>query len=112
MFFFEQFYGKFLSELLCPFCRRVPSAIKTILDDSTDNSGNNTSCLAQFHLRSCVTRKLRKGFPVKIMFFLIGFYFAMALASVVGQTGHWDLRVAFHSTPKDGVYILMMYSVQ
>jgi hypothetical protein len=38
--------------------------------------------------------------------------FSMALASVVVQTGHWDIRVAFHSTPKDGVYILMMYSVQ
>jgi hypothetical protein len=45
------------------------------------------ACLAQFHLRSCVANKLRKGFPVKIMFFLIGFYFAMALAFVAGQAG-------------------------
>jgi hypothetical protein len=39
-------------------------------------------------------KKLRRGFPVKILFFLIGFYCATAFATVIGQTGDWDILSA------------------
>jgi hypothetical protein len=38
--------------------------------------------------------KLRRGFPIKILFFLIGFYCATAFATVIGQTGDWDILSA------------------
>ncbi|XP_047327586.1 ycf20-like protein [Impatiens glandulifera] len=36
----------------------------------------------------------RKNFPVKIFLLLLGFYTANALATVLGQTGDWDVLVA------------------
>ena len=38
--------------------------------------------------------ELRKDFPLKILFFLIGFYCATAFATVIGQTGDWDILSA------------------
>jgi Protein of unknown function (DUF565) len=37
---------------------------------------------------------LRKGLSLKILFFLIGFYCATAFATVIGQTGDWDILSA------------------
>lgn len=36
----------------------------------------------------------RKNFPMKIFLLLLGFYTANALATVLGQTGDWDVLVA------------------
>ncbi|CAH9115046.1 unnamed protein product [Cuscuta europaea] len=36
----------------------------------------------------------RKNFPVKIFLLLLGFYTANALATILGQTGDWDVLVA------------------
>ncbi|KAL6007929.1 hypothetical protein ACLOJK_033434 [Asimina triloba] len=38
--------------------------------------------------------ELRKGFPMKVLFFLVGFYCATAFATVIGQTGDWDILSA------------------
>lgn len=38
--------------------------------------------------------ELRKDFPMKVLFFLIGFYCATAFATVIGQTGDWDVLSA------------------
>ncbi|KAM7499548.1 hypothetical protein LguiA_023962 [Lonicera macranthoides] len=37
---------------------------------------------------------IRKGFPMKLMLFLVGFYSATAFATVIGQTGDWDVLSA------------------
>lgn len=36
----------------------------------------------------------RKNFPMKIFLLLLGFYTANALATILGQTGEWDVLVA------------------
>lgn len=36
----------------------------------------------------------RKNFPMKIFLVLLGFYTANALATILGQTGDWDVLVA------------------
>ncbi|OMO87129.1 hypothetical protein COLO4_20772 [Corchorus olitorius] len=39
-------------------------------------------------------QKLRKNLPMKILFLLLGFYCATAFATVIGQTGDWDILSA------------------
>uniref|UniRef100_A0A1D1YYM9 Ycf20-like protein n=1 Tax=Anthurium amnicola TaxID=1678845 RepID=A0A1D1YYM9_9ARAE len=38
--------------------------------------------------------KLKKDWPMKVLFFLVGFYCATAFATVIGQTGDWDILSA------------------
>ncbi|KAM0866599.1 hypothetical protein ACQ4PT_042528 [Festuca glaucescens] len=85
------------------FCRSSSSrgvrwAIRTMSDDNTNNSGNSTrlfSAILSFLKKlTDKLKKLRRGFPVKILFFLIGFYCATAFATVIGQTGDWDILSA------------------
>ncbi|XP_062209490.1 ycf20-like protein isoform X2 [Phragmites australis] len=78
--------------------RQMQWAIKTMSDDSGDQSGNSTclfSTIQSFWNKFSVKlKKARKGLPVKILFFLIGFYCATAFATVIGQTGDWDILSA------------------
>ncbi|KAI5647385.1 hypothetical protein M9H77_33390 [Catharanthus roseus] len=37
---------------------------------------------------------LRRNLPMKLLFFLAGFYCATAFATVIGQTGDWDILSA------------------
>ncbi|MFQ6628925.1 hypothetical protein Gotur_007312 [Gossypium turneri] len=39
-------------------------------------------------------QELRKNLPMKILFFLVGFYCATAFATFIGQTGDWDILSA------------------
>lgn len=39
-------------------------------------------------------KEIRKNFPMKVLFFLVGFYCATAFATVIGQTGDWDILSA------------------
>ncbi|KAK6920284.1 hypothetical protein RJ641_016188 [Dillenia turbinata] len=39
-------------------------------------------------------QEIRKGLPIKLLFFLVGFYCATAFATVIGQTGDWDILSA------------------
>ncbi|XP_021803527.1 uncharacterized protein ycf20, partial [Prunus avium] len=53
-------------------------------------------------------RELRRGFPFKVLFFLVGFYCATAYATVIGQTGDWDiLSAAFAVVVVEGIGALM-----
>lgn len=67
-------------------------------DDDPDNSGNSTrlfNAIQSFLKKlSGKLKKVSRGFPVKILFFLIGFYCATAFATVIGQTGDWDILSA------------------
>ncbi|XP_020169747.1 ycf20-like protein [Aegilops tauschii subsp. strangulata] len=78
--------------------RGMQWAIKTMADDNPDNSGNCTrlfNAIQSFLKKlSGKLKKVSRGFPVKILFFLIGFYCATAFATVIGQTGDWDILSA------------------
>ncbi|XP_002977125.2 ycf20-like protein [Selaginella moellendorffii] len=39
-------------------------------------------------------REIRRNLPLKVFLLLLGFYSANALATVLGQTGDWDMLVA------------------
>ncbi|KAK0600364.1 hypothetical protein LWI29_014187 [Acer saccharum] len=39
-------------------------------------------------------KELRKDLPMKVFFFLVGFYCATAFATVIGRTGDWDILSA------------------
>jgi hypothetical protein len=79
--------------------RQMQWAIKkTMSDGSSDQSDSNArlfgaiqSFWSEFRDK---LKKARKGLPVKILFFLVGFYCATAFATVIGQTGDWDILSA------------------
>ncbi|KAH7849903.1 hypothetical protein Vadar_024757 [Vaccinium darrowii] len=39
-------------------------------------------------------KEIRKNFPMKLLFLLVGFYCATVFATVIGQTGDWDILSA------------------
>lgn len=39
-------------------------------------------------------QKVKKNLPMKLLFFLVGFYCATAFSTVIGQTGDWDILSA------------------
>ncbi|XP_073126357.1 ycf20-like protein [Henckelia pumila] len=50
----------------------------------------------------------RKNFPMKVFLLLLGFYMANALATILGQTGDWDVLVAgFVVAAIEGIGMLM-----
>lgn len=55
--------------------------------------------------------EVRKGLPMKLFFFLVGFYCATAFATVIGQTGDWDiLSAALAVVVVEGIGALMYTS--
>lgn len=53
-------------------------------------------------------QEIRKDFPMKLLFFLVGFYCATAFATVIGQTGDWDiLSAALAVVVVEGIGALM-----
>ncbi|XP_071732107.1 ycf20-like protein [Rutidosis leptorrhynchoides] len=72
--------------------------------DQESINGDTPSGLGQTRLGRLVTagsRQLlaklnsaRKNFPMKVFLLLLGFYTANALATILGQTGDWDVLVA------------------
>lgn len=69
------------------------------LDPSPSNGTNGTTRLIRV-IQTIQTKlgariqEIRKGLPVKLLFFLVGFYCATAFATVIGQTGDWDILSA------------------
>ncbi|KAF7844815.1 Ycf20-like protein [Senna tora] len=53
-------------------------------------------------------QEVRKNLPMKLLFFLVGFYCATAFATVIGQTGDWDiLSAALAVVVVEGIGALM-----
>lgn len=79
---------------------------------STNNNNGGTrliraiqSIQSKFDAR---IRELRKDFPTKLLFFLVGFYCSTAFATVIGQTGDWDiLSAALAVAVVEGIGALM-----
>ncbi|KAG1328299.1 putative ycf20-like protein [Cocos nucifera] len=60
------------------------------------NSGTRLVRAVQSFQTKLTTRikELKKGLWMKVLFFLVGFYCATAFATVIGQTGDWDILSA------------------
>ena len=83
------------------------------LDPSPSNGSNGGTRLIraiqgiQTRLEARI-KEIRKGFPLKLLFFLAGFYCATAFATVIGQTGDWDiLSAALAVVVVEGIGALM-----
>lgn len=84
-------------------CTRVDWSIKSNADgrglDPFNNSSDGRTRLIktiqslQIRLNARI-RDIRKDLPRKFLFFLLGFYCATAFATVIGQTGDWDILSA------------------
>lgn len=69
------------------------------LDPSSMNAANSGTRLIRTirNIQSELGKKIqeiRKNLPIKLLFFLVGFYCATAFATVIGQTGDWDILSA------------------
>lgn len=86
--------------------RRARWALKSMADSSKSEASENAESSANSGTRlvgaiqsfqTKLKRRievLRRGLSVKILFFLVGFYCATAFATVIGQTGDWDILSA------------------
>ncbi|KAI3971318.1 hypothetical protein MKX01_008162 [Papaver californicum] len=89
---------------LCFFHVALPSFIKSSkssvdgggLDTPPENGETRLVKAIQFFRIKLTARfhELKKGFPMKVLFFLVGFYCATAFATMIGQTGDWDILSA------------------
>ncbi|KAI3881664.1 hypothetical protein MKW92_015760 [Papaver armeniacum] len=69
------------------------------LDNPPESNTNGATRLVKtiqfFRIKlSARFNELKKGFPMKVLFFLVGFYCATAFATMIGQTGDWDILSA------------------
>lgn len=81
--------------------RRLAWSIRSAADGNGLNSSPTTSGSGGTRLIRAIEallvkldariKVLRKNLPVKLLFFLVGFYCATAFATVIGQTGDWDI---------------------
>ncbi|XVE60693.1 hypothetical protein DITRI_Ditri05aG0148600 [Diplodiscus trichospermus] len=81
------------------------------IDPSSSNGGRPRLIKAIQAIQTKVgvrIQELRKNLPMKIFFFLVGFYCATAFATVIGQTGDWDiLSAALAVVVVEGIGALM-----
>ncbi|XP_047334091.1 uncharacterized protein LOC124937807 [Impatiens glandulifera] len=78
----------------------------------TNNNDGGTRLFQAFQaLRgrlSARINEIKKNLPMKFFFFLVGFYCATAFATVIGQTGDWDiLSAALAVVVVEGIGALM-----
>ncbi|XP_059296562.1 uncharacterized protein ycf20 [Lycium ferocissimum] len=81
--------------------KRLAWSIRSAADGSGLNSSPTTSSSGGTRLIRAIEallakldariKVLRKNLPMKLLFFLVGFYCATAFATVIGQTGDWDI---------------------
>lgn len=84
--------------------RRLRSPIRSATDGSGVNSAPKDNASGGTRLARAIQdiqikvdvriKELRKNLPMKLLFFLVGFYCATAFATVIGQTGDWDILSA------------------
>ncbi|GAV78655.1 DUF565 domain-containing protein [Cephalotus follicularis] len=83
------------------------------LDPSSTNSTNGRTRLLRaiqaIQTRLCARiQELKKNLPMKLLFFLVGFYCATTFSTVIGQTGDWDiLSAALAVVVVEGIGALM-----
>lgn len=82
------------------------------LDPSADSTNGTTRLIRAIrdfqNKLGAKVREIRKNFSMKLFFFLVGFYCATAFATVIGQTGDWDiLSAALAVVVVEGIGALM-----
>ncbi|XP_057981022.1 uncharacterized protein ycf20 [Malania oleifera] len=102
--------------LVASMSKRMAWSIQSTLDGRSDpptNSSNGRTRLItaiqaiQIKLSERI-EEIRKDLPMKLLFFLMGFYCATAFATVIGQTGDWDiLSAALAVVVVEGIGALM-----
>ncbi|KAL7123713.1 hypothetical protein ABFS83_14G000900 [Erythranthe nasuta] len=92
--------GKFMpfhltfSDVYRPFTKRMRWSLRSAADDSSGGTRLIRTLQAiQFKILARL-KELQKNLPVKLFSFLVGFYCATAFATVIGQTGDWDVLSA------------------
>ncbi|KAJ4953755.1 hypothetical protein NE237_030587 [Protea cynaroides] len=78
-------------------------------ESSTNGGTRLVRVIQDFQIKlNARIEELKKGFPMKVLFFLVGFYCATAFATVIGQTGDWDiLSAALAVVVVEGIGALM-----
>ncbi|XP_058104602.1 ycf20-like protein [Magnolia sinica] len=82
--------------------RRMDWSVRSSADGGSEPSRSGTTggtrlirAIQAFQIKlNARIAETRKGFPMKVLFFLVGFYCATAFATVIGQTGDWDILSA------------------
>lgn len=98
--------------------RRMTWSVRSSLNDSsfspsTSNSTNGRTriirVIQEFQTKlGSKIQEVKKNLPMKLLFFLVGFYCATAFATVIGQTGDWDiLSAALAVAVVEGIGALM-----
>ncbi|PIN23274.1 hypothetical protein CDL12_04040 [Handroanthus impetiginosus] len=98
--------------------RRMAWSLRSAADDSRLNSSPTNDSSGGTRLIRTIQaiqlkiiarlNELRKNLPVKLFSFLVGFYCATAFATVIGQTGDWDvLSAALTVAVVEGIGALM-----
>lgn len=121
--FRKTLYARFwIFHLTQPFLHKDSKRKVSRIRSSADGSGLNPSApnnnsrgtrliraLQALQIRLSERFKdLRKDLPMKLLFFLTGFYCSTAFATVIGQTGDWDiLSAALAVAVVEGIGALM-----
>ncbi|KAL1541908.1 ycf20-like protein isoform X1 [Salvia divinorum] len=96
--------------------KRLVWTLRSAADDNrlgSNESGGGTTRLIRtiraFQLKlTARLRELTRDLPAKLFSFLVGFYCATAFATVIGQTGDWDvLSAALTVAVVEGIGALM-----
>ncbi|CAL0306170.1 unnamed protein product [Lupinus luteus] len=85
--------------------KRMAWSVKSSIDDSsfsspTSNRASNgrtrmIRVIQEFQTNiGSKLQEVKKNLPAKVLFLLVGFYCATAFATVIGQTGDWDILSA------------------
>nr|GEV55196.1 ycf20-like protein isoform X1 [Tanacetum cinerariifolium] len=111
----------FIFQISQPFFIKDSKRTTWHIKSSTDGNGFNPSstnnnngtrlirAIRAFQTKIIARIKdLRKDLPMKLLFFLTGFYCSTAFATVIGQTGDWDiLSAALAVAVVEGIGALM-----
>ncbi|KAG5060679.1 Ycf20-like protein [Glycine soja] len=98
--------------------KRMIWSVRSSLNDSsfspsTSNGSNGRTriirVIQEFQTKlGSKIQEVKKNLPMKLLFFLVGFYCATAFATVIGQTGDWDiLSAALAVAVVEGIGALM-----
>lgn len=78
--------------------------VRSSIDDSSFNPSTSNGTNGRTRLIRVILdlqtklgakiKEVRRNLPMKLFFFLVGFYCATAFATVIGQTGDWDILSA------------------
>ncbi|XP_012840123.1 PREDICTED: uncharacterized protein ycf20-like isoform X2 [Erythranthe guttata] len=86
------------SDVYRPFTKRMAWSLRSAADDSSGGTSGGTRLIRTLQAIQLKTvarlKELQKNLPVKLFSFLVGFYCATAFATVIGQTGDWDVLSA------------------